>query len=528
MSQQFEFQSRLKVNLKTADGFYDQGMAVTQGIINSSFEGLYNRYTALQKIEWDNDDAEMNADLLPSRILIPQSVGVNLAKINHQIRFKSGTLKKKSPTRTYKLDGWMVTVVCDLDQQFVKRHPADKESKTEKAQREFIENEFDVPGDYRIERLYAKLTSANWNNFDMDQSKFIIDGTEMSYDDWKDDDDKAASAFSSLCSSWARDMNKRGLTTLGIKVTLPDIDLKENPTFSPTSMIHQIYPYRDAGGKTTTGFTPLGNANCLLYLEKVGGASLPDAKQVGFSGNFCHPAAGQLPEGPINDQNIHSGKTWWQSEHWSKASTTFTQTTGTNKMELKGTFEYCRGIKISSHSSMSNPEHHSYELYSGKWNIGITMATSNSGIELTLGDASNSDNPMHLEMTGEMTESESLQAYHTNETKLRDRIGDNMKQRLKELRKSLNDGFHSSGRFVYCGAGQLDFSQPLFTNDGAVIANVAWKPIPAEKKVLVNPLANAKAAGTSAKFASLQNSSYSNNPMIPHPSKLGKLVVATE
>lgn len=90
----------------------------------------------------------------------------------------------------------------------------------------------------------------------MDQSKFIIDGTEMSYDDWKDDDDKAASAFSSLCSSWARDMNKRGLTTLGIKVTLPDIglqpetavvltihyedgllicgiavDLKENPTF---------------------------------------------------------------------------------------------------------------------------------------------------------------------------------------------------------------------------------------------------------------------------------------------------------
>ncbi len=87
MSQQFEFQSRLKVNLKTADGVYDQGMAVTQGIINSSFEGLYNRYTDLQKIEWSNDEAEMKADLLPSRILIPESVGLNLAKIYHQIRF---------------------------------------------------------------------------------------------------------------------------------------------------------------------------------------------------------------------------------------------------------------------------------------------------------------------------------------------------------------------------------------------------------------------------------------------------------
>ncbi len=118
----------------------------------------------------------------------------------------------------------------------------------------------------------------------------------------------------------------------------------------------------------------------------------------------------------------------------------------------------------------------SSELYSGKWNVGITMATVNSGIELVLGDTSNSDNPMHLEMTGKMTESESLKAYHINETELRDKIGDNIKQRLKELRKSLNDGFHSSGRFVYCGAGQLDFSQPLFTNDGSVIANVTWKP----------------------------------------------------
>ncbi len=58
----------------------------SQGIINSSFEGLYNRYTALQKIEWDSDDADMKADLLPSRVLIPESVGLNVAKIHCQIR----------------------------------------------------------------------------------------------------------------------------------------------------------------------------------------------------------------------------------------------------------------------------------------------------------------------------------------------------------------------------------------------------------------------------------------------------------
>jgi hypothetical protein len=57
-----------------------------------------------------------------------------------------------------KVDNWVVAVACDLDAQFVKRKPDGKETPTEKKQREFIEKEFDVPGDYRIERLYAKLS----------------------------------------------------------------------------------------------------------------------------------------------------------------------------------------------------------------------------------------------------------------------------------------------------------------------------------------------------------------------------------
>jgi hypothetical protein len=52
----------------------------------------------------------------------------------------------------------------------------------------------------------------------MDNSVFLdSDGNVMKYDDWKDDDDAAASAFSSLRSFWARAINKKGLTTLGIK-----------------------------------------------------------------------------------------------------------------------------------------------------------------------------------------------------------------------------------------------------------------------------------------------------------------------
>ncbi|KAI3317870.1 hypothetical protein HD806DRAFT_550047 [Xylariaceae sp. AK1471] len=88
------------------------------------------------------------------------------------------------------------------------------------------------------------------------------------------------------------------------------------------------------------------------------------------------------------------------------------------------------------------------------------MKTVDGGVELVLGDSSKSDNPMHLEMTGKMTESESLKAYHTNEIQLRDATGKNIKQRMKELDKTLTSGIHSAGRFVYSGAGQLDFFKP--------------------------------------------------------------------
>lgn len=52
----------------------------------------------------------------------------------------------------------MVAVAIDLDAQFVNRDPNHKETANEKKQRELIENEFGVPGDYRLERLYARLT----------------------------------------------------------------------------------------------------------------------------------------------------------------------------------------------------------------------------------------------------------------------------------------------------------------------------------------------------------------------------------
>ncbi len=58
---------------------------------------------------------------------------------------------------------------------------------------------------------------------------------------------------------------------------------------APTSVIHQIYPYKDNQGNVTTSDTGNGNYNCFLYCEMVTGNSLPQSLQLGYSGNFCYP-----------------------------------------------------------------------------------------------------------------------------------------------------------------------------------------------------------------------------------------------
>ncbi|KAF3055500.1 hypothetical protein CFAM422_012994 [Trichoderma lentiforme] len=310
--------SRLKTHLRTADGRYDQGLAVSQGIINSSFGKLYDRYPAMQSLSYDVGIAKMEAEMLSSRLIIPEA-GMNLGKIIHQLRFKTGTFTVANSAKPTKLDNFIIGVICDLDLQFVKERP--DETPDEKRQREFIEKEFKVPGDYRLERLYSKFTSAQWNHFDLYNSQYYdADGNPMTYAEWQAKDPPGAAAFGILLSMYATDMEKDGLSTLGLKITLPDLrgtatyayvqyDLFD-PGFGlsntnrhltvPTEMIHQIYPYRDEQGQSEYGDTPKGDRNCLLYLEVVQRADgsdgqLPDSKQVGYSGNFCYPSLNSVP-----------------------------------------------------------------------------------------------------------------------------------------------------------------------------------------------------------------------------------------
>lgn len=61
--------SRLRTNLHTADGCYDQGLAVSQAIINSSFGKLYDRYPAMQTMSYDSGIAKIEGEIVTTHLL---------------------------------------------------------------------------------------------------------------------------------------------------------------------------------------------------------------------------------------------------------------------------------------------------------------------------------------------------------------------------------------------------------------------------------------------------------------------------
>ncbi|KAA8892700.1 hypothetical protein FN846DRAFT_762488, partial [Sphaerosporella brunnea] len=178
--------------------------------------------------------------LYPSRILLPGNTGSNLSKIYYQIRFKKGTLKTADGEIDEKLDNWIIAVQCDLERQDITDDPKDDRRTRErkKKQREFIEQHFAIPGDYTVQRLYAKLTGetpalpsppydridAYWSDFVYSQSYFGLDqdGHERTWEDFTDDiGDENTVTFKNILSTWAESQETKGLTLLGVQLTLP-------------------------------------------------------------------------------------------------------------------------------------------------------------------------------------------------------------------------------------------------------------------------------------------------------------------
>ncbi|KAK4206394.1 hypothetical protein QBC37DRAFT_393486 [Rhypophila decipiens] len=178
----------------------------------------------------------------------------------------------------------------------------DADPETQKEQQalwDFIHGKFDVPGEYSIARLYAKLSDSHWKDFDYENSQFGFnaDKTPRSWAQLKKQVPGIDISLPFMLSKWAEAHDKKGVTTTGVRFSVPSdetADQKSGTDFKPTAIVHQVYGYKnpDKGvPKPVVSYAPPGDLSCFLYCEMVRDHELPTNKQLAGSRNFTAQAS---------------------------------------------------------------------------------------------------------------------------------------------------------------------------------------------------------------------------------------------
>lgn len=86
-------------------------------------------------------------------------------------------------------------------------------------QREWIAKNFTVEGDYRPERLYAKMSAARWNELEFHGSSFVVEGVPELWEEWKKEkaNRTTAAAFEKIIKTTWMDRAAEGLSAIGTR-----------------------------------------------------------------------------------------------------------------------------------------------------------------------------------------------------------------------------------------------------------------------------------------------------------------------
>jgi hypothetical protein len=311
-------ESRLRLTCRTANGTYDQVLGLSEDIINYNFDKLWEINEKLQKFyDSVNGVGSIQMELDAPRIMIPSgSIGQNFQNVWFQVRAKSGWIKGADGTVLVEdMKDWIVTTDVKLDSLAADDSPIDPKMPKEKAEKirkkrerlqTWISQEFSLPGDYRIERIYAKLSSAKWGNPDYKLSQAGFYDTERksprSLEEYMVDKDTSA-LLAFFFQRWAVEMEEEGHSTCGVSFSIEKKkDVKA--TYEPTSMVHQVSAYRTAKYPKGIQRTPMAapedqsiaGRNAFLFCEKVLFREPPQFAPLIWTGNFATQAEPPRPK----------------------------------------------------------------------------------------------------------------------------------------------------------------------------------------------------------------------------------------
>ncbi|EPS35281.1 hypothetical protein H072_11352 [Dactylellina haptotyla CBS 200.50] len=289
-----DYKSRLEATTRTGKGYYDQVLALSEKIINDSFQNLYSRYPDLGKL-YMNDPyiGSCEIELDAPTIKIPSNAGLNFSKLFFIVNVKKGQIKSGDGILEATLDGWKLAVQVDFDVIKIQ----DPSKVTDPKTKSLMENENAwltenfVPGDYTASRLFLKLSSSDWGKFD-DENSLALDENKqpISIKVWMANNGFPGLRLGFFLKVWAEKKDGSGKNTLGYHFQAPDQPASPVPTYVPTALAHQIFPYKNlqkGAGQGSSDDSSIGTTrNALMYCEMVKNNPLPDDPKLVWSGNF--------------------------------------------------------------------------------------------------------------------------------------------------------------------------------------------------------------------------------------------------
>ncbi|KAI0448400.1 hypothetical protein F5B21DRAFT_121905 [Xylaria acuta] len=298
--------------------YYDQVCALSAKTINKNFEALFAQRPDIKELKYYGEEAQVGdivATVKAPRIMIEpnQEVGRDPV-VYYSVRFDKGKIYYKG-SDPVKIDDWIITVAASLKRMIASTGKGMDEGEGFKSNDALqdIKQTHELPeadpsnpvkmeaGEYSIHRLFAAISGTAWALADPELSTVPVGSGRQTLNEWEKNPDnkyKASKVKGSL-QAWAADREYSAFFTLGLEVQIPDPvnDAEARPTFVPTSLVLQSYPYisnEDYEIAVKQNAAPQGvlgdEWNCLTYCETCDGRKLPGRRLMRFSGNLAIPA----------------------------------------------------------------------------------------------------------------------------------------------------------------------------------------------------------------------------------------------
>ncbi|KAK3294865.1 uncharacterized protein B0H64DRAFT_196991 [Chaetomium fimeti] len=283
---------------KVSLGSYDQVVAITQFMINNGIQNLWKAHRNDEKMKSKLDQnlgsamgSVTGVAMEAPRVQVEWQPN-DASQIMYFMTFNSGKLTvnkaevgdDEDPAE-FDMKGWTLALPVVLGMKELKTDDPVYKRKIAAL----------VPGQYSVTRLLVAISAA----------KSLVDFEKSSLGsvDWKKTwDETVRRRVTLLLQELVNVLFKYALNTIGYSVKSKDTQLikKEHPpTFQPTALRFQTYPWRDPAkpdDQATTGLTGNAALNYLLYLEMTDGHPVPvlEAATLPYKGNWTE---GRLDSG---------------------------------------------------------------------------------------------------------------------------------------------------------------------------------------------------------------------------------------